>query len=123
MFIHSGPYNASYRNLKNHLKLADLQALTGASCGSVGGSLREESASNCWASLCDVNACLEAVPTSSSPSGYAIDAMSSSYSMLPSPSGTIATFTQPDRFRSVAVPFKQEFLSYEVWCLGSLVRN
>jgi hypothetical protein len=103
----SGPYNASYRNLKNHLRLADLQQLA------VGVDGPMESSANCWSSLCDVNACLDAVLTSSSPAGYAVDALAGR-SLLPSPPGTTAVISSPERFHTVSIPFKQEFLAYEV---------
>ncbi len=105
--MHTGPYNSSYRNLKNHLKLADLQQLTVSADG------RLESPANCWASLCDVNVCLDAVLTSSSPSGYAVDAMAAR-SLLPPPPSTTAVISTPERFRTVSIPFKQEYLSFEV---------
>jgi hypothetical protein len=87
--------------------LADLQQLAVGADGPV------ESPANCWSSLCDVNACLDAVLTSSSPSGYAVDALADR-SLLPPPPGTTAIISPPERFYTVSIPFKQEFLAYEV---------
>jgi hypothetical protein len=63
-----GPFNTAYKHLPLHLRLAGLSAL----CDE--GSKTDSSShsglkTNFWSSLCDVNTCLEAVPSSNSPSG------------------------------------------------------
>lgn len=68
---------------------------------------------NCWASLCDVSACLEAPTSSSNPSNYAIDAMDDSCPLLP-PLPSTARLLPYENFRSVAIPFKAEIVPFEV---------
>eukprot|EP01038_Epipyxis_sp_PR26KG_P015941 gene15941-21631_t len=115
-----GPYNTSYRNLNYHLKLADLEGIMREPVGENSKDpLSPTSAKintsynndvNCWSTLCDVNSCFEAVPTTSSPSGYAIDAMLGSF---PVPPSSVATLLPTDKFSPLSIPFKQENLSFE----------
>lgn len=131
----SGPYNTSYRNLRNHLKLAGLDpllsteepssnpiipaALSAAAAsvehhptGSV-SSTSTVASPNCWASLCDVSACLEAAPTNSSPSGYAVDALDDACPLLP-PLPSTARLLPYENFRPTTIPFKAEAVPFDV---------
>ena len=69
---------------------------------------------NYWFNLCDVNACLEAVATANSPSGYALDAVSTFPASFPTPSSNVATIISAENFKTISIPFKQENLSFEV---------
>ena len=69
---------------------------------------------NSWSNLCDVNACLESVPTANSPTGYALDAISCFPMNYPPPSSNTATIVSAENFKTISIPFKQENLSYEV---------
>jgi len=146
-----GPYNTSYKNLRNHLKLAALEPLlsteepsanpvipaalsaaaasvdgenarsdafptagvgigAGAGTGAAGGFAA--ASPNCWASLCDVNACLEAPTTNSNPSGYAVDAMDDACPLLP-PLPSTARLLPYENFHATTIPFKQEVVPFE----------
>jgi hypothetical protein len=93
----------------------------GASGLGLGGIGRSRSGSggfgtvspNCWASLCDVTACLEAPPTNSSPSGYAMDAAQDA-DPLPPPLPSTARLLPYEDFKCVSVPCKTEYLAFEV---------
>lgn len=141
---YSGPYNTSYKNLRNHLKLAALEPLMSSEDPSANPTIpaalsaaaasvehthphhhemhrtlsqqvngKGSASPNCWASLCDVSACLEAATTSSSPSGYAIDAMDDACPLLP-PLPSTARLLPYENFRSVSIPFKAETIAFEV---------
>ena len=93
-----GPFNSCYKDLRHHLKLANLQELT----------LTGNPSQHCWKTLCDVNACLEALTTNSSPSGYAIDA---SGNCLPTPQNSTATLKVVDDFQLINIPYEPELIS------------
>uniref|UniRef100_A0A7S3MFR8 C-CAP/cofactor C-like domain-containing protein n=1 Tax=Spumella elongata TaxID=89044 RepID=A0A7S3MFR8_9STRA len=137
-----GPHNTSYRNLRNHLKLAALEPLLSSEDPSANPTIpaalcaaaasvehvhgkelhrtlsqqvngKGDSASpNCWASLCDVSSCLEAATTSGSPAGYAIDAMDDACPLLP-PLPSTARLLPYENFRAVAIPFKAEAIPFD----------
>lgn len=112
-----GPFNTAYRDLKQHLKLTSLQGLVAPTADSAISSDATTSigSSNCWNVLCDVNAALEAATTASSPSGYAMDAISGSAadSILPSPPVSTASIRPFDQFQPVQVPFKAQHAPFE----------
>lgn len=124
-----GPYNASYRNLKNHLKLAALhpllsteepsanftpaeQNVKASSTTSTASTASYSNNPNCWASLCDVVACLEAPTTQSSPQGYAVDSVDADAPLLP-PLPSTARLLNYEDFKPVNVPFKPEAIPFE----------
>lgn len=132
-----GPYNTSYKNLRNHLKLAALDPLlsteepsanpvTPAAVSAAAASVEGEHAHpqhkstttsqnpNCWASLCDVNACLDAPTTGSNPSGYAVDALDDACPLLP-PLPSTARLLPYENFRPTVIPFKAEAAPFEVF--------
>lgn len=108
-----GPYNTNYRNLKNHLKLAHLSQLRAGS-----------SQVNLWASLCDVNLCLDSSANNASNANHTpqpalmsnnFDSNSSSYRLsLPTPPSSTAVLQPPDKFRAIAIPVKAEYQPFEV---------
>jgi hypothetical protein len=139
----AGPYNTSYRNLRNHLKLAALEPLLSteepsanpvipAALSAAAASVESDAAHaqhkgavgkspNCWASLCDVTACLEAPATNSSPAGYAIDAQDDACPLLP-PLPSTARLLPYENFRATTIPFKAESAPFEVRLCMIVVR-
>jgi hypothetical protein len=129
----AGPYNTAYRNLRNHLRLAALDPLLSseepsanptmpaglsAAAASVEGDTphphrRAAKSPNCWASLCDVNACLEAPMNPSNPAGYAVDALDDACPLLP-PLPSTARLLPYEGFRATTIPFKAETTPFEV---------
>lgn len=126
-----GPYNASYRNLKNHIKLAALHPLLSTEEPSANFTPAEQNVQkavssttstsstasisnnpNCWASLCDVVACLEAPPAQSSPQGYAVDATDADAPLLP-PLPSTARLLNYEDFKPITIPFKPEAMLFE----------
>lgn len=79
---------------------------------SVDGNLSNRSP-NCWTSLCDVNACLEAAANTASPSGYAIDAAEELDVPLLPPLPSTARLLHYDDFRPSTVPFKAEATAFQ----------
>jgi hypothetical protein len=68
---------------------------------------------NCWASLCDVNACLEAPMNPTNPAGYAVDALDDACPLLP-PLPSTARLLPYEGFRATTIPFKAETTPFEV---------
>lgn len=73
---------------------------------------------NCWASICDITACLEAPPTNGSPSGYALDAIDitsnpSELGLTP-PLPSTARLLHYEDFQIITIPYKNETLSFDV---------
>ncbi|KAJ1423387.1 tubulin binding cofactor C-domain-containing protein [Ochromonadaceae sp. CCMP2298] len=114
-----GPYNTAYKSLRMHLKLAGLEPLLSTEepsanpkMASLPAPVDREGSPNCWASLCDVVACLESPVSNCSPSGYAMDAAVAP-SPLPPPLPSTARLLPYEDFRPTTVPVKQEFLAFE----------
>jgi hypothetical protein len=115
-----GPYNASYRNLRSHLKLANLNALmpTQATAASdstnmgsgTGGEASGETNVNCWSTLACAASCVEQGPRSAgSPKGYAIDAACASTDViLPTPPSSVATILPAEHMKFIAIPNRAE---------------
>lgn len=120
--------------MRNHLKLAALDPLLSAqepssnpvmpaalsaAAASVEASQNRTTTGaagkspNCWASLCDVNACLEAPMTPLNPTGYAVDALDDACPLLP-PLPSTARLLPYENFRATTIPLKSEHLSFEV---------
>eukprot|EP01041_Mallomonas_annulata_P003248 gene3248-6428_t len=96
------PFNCAYRQLRNHLQLARLQALHSA-------------ANNNWSSLCDVAACLDSPPPSCSPSGYALDVGGEGEGVpLPVPQESTAMVLSSEKFSFISIPIKAEHQPAEI---------
>ena len=113
----------AFRSLRHFLRLTDLTALAvePKMSGRQQMVIDDEdnllhhgaATNNLWASICDVNACLEAV-TSQSTFMSQFGGMSGP---LPSiGSSAIAVVQQPDKFRVLSIPWKSEFVNFEVMC-------
>lgn len=109
-----GPMNTTYRNIRQHLRMTELRALTNDS---------ETNHTNCWSKLVDANACLDgssnSLFTSSagsgslSPSKSFLKKLVGGESQLPIPSQATATLLAPEDFRPIAIPIKTEYLAFE----------
>lgn len=93
--IRIGPHNASYRNLRHHLKLVDMTCLQGAK------ALNEENPINKWNKYIDINTCL------SSRSSDFLD-FSSTKDI------SSVELINPEEFVIVSIPIKSEFIAFEV---------
>jgi hypothetical protein len=101
------PFNATYKDLDSHLRIAGIEALC----------TEEKDSSivnyNHWSQMCDINICLEAVITAGSPSGYAIDATDSSIT-LPTPHTSTASIISQEKFMFVNIPNRSIYQSSEM---------
>jgi hypothetical protein len=109
------PLNVAYRQQRKHLQMAGLHALLGAPPAAMDAQppllqlqLGKSDSANVWMSLCDANACLDAITTAGSPSGYALDATGST--LLPVPAPAVAAVMVPTRFQCIDVPFSAEYV-------------
>lgn len=116
--ISMGPHNANYRNLKHHLRLADLSALTVAST-STSANQQADGAVNMWNTLCDVNACIDLVGTGAAGNGETPSSQSIGESVyeLPPPHAGTAVIQSTERFHALVVPIKGETAQLEVSAL------
>lgn len=103
-----GPHNACYRNLKHHIRLADLPALLTQTSSTGGASV--ETARNVWSSLCDVNSCIELVGATSEKNNTSTGVIFD----LPKPHSSTAILQPAEQFHSLVVPFKAELANLEV---------
>lgn len=101
------PFNATYKDLDSHLRIAGIEALCHEEKDTSITSF------NNWSQMCDVNICLEAVITAGSPSGYAIDATDSSIS-LPAPHFSTASIISQEKFMFVNIPNRSIYQSPEM---------
>ncbi len=75
---------------------------------------------NLWSSICDVNACLEAITNQSS----FVSQFGGMSGPLPSASSTaIAVVQQTDKFRVVSIPWKAEHINFDVSCPNCFCLN
>lgn len=95
-----GPFNTTYKNLRNHLEVTNLNALFDSQMLE-----KTSSMTNCWSRLCDVNLCAEAVTSLGSPTGYAIDA-ADSLALLPEPHSSTASLLSTDKFSFIPIPYQ-----------------
>jgi len=110
-----GPYNVSYTNLKNHLSMSSLDALTMSSKEPFQTtSTTLTGGQNQWSVLIDVNACLDAVTSTNSPSGYAVDTLREGVIILPTPTSSTAAILPLDKFNFVCVPYRSENQSHNL---------
>jgi hypothetical protein len=107
-----GPYNTNYRNLRQHLRLADLSGLLASNLSAVSSvNGVDTTAASHWTALCDVNACLDVSNTNST----AMERTNNgSVFELPVPLSATAVMQVPEKFRVVVVPVKSEHIPLEV---------
>ena len=80
-----------------------------------GGSPSRSSLLNYWSMFHDISSCQDAALTSSSPSGYAVDAANALSSIaLPVPSSLVAGALVYDKIAPLSVPCEQEHESLMV---------
>jgi hypothetical protein len=104
-----GPHNAPYRNLRNHLRIADLIDLIHQPHGSTEGEeVMVLSTSNAWSLICDVNVCVE---TAAKPSMSAPECQINRMFRFSLPSSATAVIQSPDQFRFMSIPLKVEYVN------------
>ncbi len=124
-----GPFNTSYRQLRNHLRLAHLDSLIVASKSKLANV-----GSNCWNEVYDVNTCFDSAPptprsekndengidlflqnnnsigVSSTLQGFAVSGLSS----LPTPLDSVLTILSPEKYCFLPIPYSAQFQPLEV---------
>jgi len=126
-----GPHNVAYRNLHHHLRMAELTELvskttnpTTAMFDSNQGSLLNDEpmlssnargnnamANNCWAQVCDVNACLELTTPKLFPTS--MERVIPRQSRFTAPLVSTAQFLAPERYKYITVPIKGENVAFD----------
>lgn len=106
-----GPHNAPYRNLRNHLRIADLIDLIHQPHGNnvEGEEVMVLSTANAWSLVCDVNACVDAgvKPYGATHQECQINRML----RFPLPSSSTAMIQTPDQFKFVSIPLASEYVN------------
>lgn len=120
-----GPYNTCFRSLRQHLKLTELTGLLNDNKNNRPSHMMDDDdnstasksfGSNLWSSVCDVNACLEAL-TNGNQNGndFDFDSESVYYGALPTtPSSAIAAVQLSEKFHVINIPSKTEHVGFEV---------
>lgn len=104
-----GPHNAPYRNLRNHLRIADLTDLIHQPHGSAEGEeVMILASSNAWSLVCDVNNCID---MATKPSGASLDCQINRMLRFSLPTSSTAMIQTPDQFRFVSIPLKSEYVN------------
>eukprot|EP01033_Poteriospumella_lacustris_P005533 gene5533-3946_t len=105
-----GPHNAPYRNLRNHLRIADLTDLIHQPHGSAaeGEEVMVLTTSNAWSLVCDVNHCVD---MATKPSGASLECQSNRMLRFSLPTSSTAMVQTPDQFRFVSIPLKSEYVN------------
>lgn len=128
-----GPFNTTYRLLRSHLRLANLENLITSSHVSIG--------TNYWNEIYDVGTCLDAPPPISPPSSapssprsslhhqnmssgsntfLAIgganhsSGLSSGLSTLPRAPESVLTLLNPEKYSFLSIPYPSEYQPHEV---------
>lgn len=129
-----GPFNTTYRLLRSHMRLAQLENLITSSHVSIG--------TNYWSDIYDVGTCLDAPPPisppSSAPSSPRITSkssgsstflsigggmssphdnrsgLSSGLSSLPRPHESVLTLLNPEKYSFLSIPYPPEYQPPEV---------
>lgn len=113
--IKVGPHNTMYRNMRHHLKVAELLPLLDEFRSHSVQNAGDGFVNNQWSKICDITACLEATNLKlphSLTSGF-LESSSYSDSLPHYPSSTVQLLP-PHEFRVIHVPVKTEYISFDV---------